>query len=75
MNPVRALLLPAAACLMAIATPALAQDASAGAHGHHRSRAAAPSVRRVSDAIPAAATAEVGGIELPSRDLLYRRHH
>ena len=58
MNPARALLLPAAACLMAIATPALAQDASAGAQGHHRSRAAAPSVRRASDAIPATATAE-----------------
>ena len=59
MNHVRALLLPAAACLMAIATPALAQDASSGAHGQHPSRAAAPRICQVRHAVPATATAEV----------------
>ncbi len=55
----RALLLSAAACLVAVATPALAQDASAGAQGHHPSRAAAPA-RHAKYAIPPTATAEVG---------------
>ena len=59
MNPIRALLLPAAACLLAIATPALAQDASAGAHAQHPSRAAAAKICRVKYAVPATATAEV----------------
>ncbi len=59
MTPIRALLPPAAACLLAIVTPALAQDASAGAHAQHPSRAAAAKIRHVSYAIPATATAEV----------------
>ena len=56
-HPRKTLLLSAAACLVAIATPALAQDAATGAHGHHR---AAPKVRQVADEIAPTATAEVG---------------
>ncbi len=44
---------------MAIATPALAQDASAGVHGQHSGRAAAPKIYRVKYAVPDNATAEV----------------
>ena len=56
----RALLLSAAASLVAMATPALAQDASAGAQHHPVGRVAAPRVRSVRYAIPPTATAEVG---------------
>ncbi len=58
MTPIRALLLPAAAGLLAIATPALAQDASAGAQAQYPSRPTAAKIHRVKYAIPATATAE-----------------
>ena len=57
----KTLMLSAVACLVAFATSALAQDASAGTQGFHSNGApAAPKARHAKYAIPPTATAEVG---------------